>query len=53
MALVWLLAFGLAGGTLYGQGKAASTAPPASDYVGTEACKTCHEDIYACWRSMP
>jgi len=47
MALGSLLALGLASSLLYGQEKApAAAAPaPASDYVGAETCKTCHEDM--------
>ncbi len=36
-----------------------STAPPStppakdSDYVGAEACKVCHEDIYNSWEKTP
>jgi len=26
---------------------------PASDYVGAEACKACHEDVYKQWETTP
>src|SRR5580658_4891755 len=26
---------------------------PASDYVGSETCKACHEDIYDSWEKTP
>jgi DmsE family decaheme c-type cytochrome len=36
------------------QAKTPVPAPPsASDYVGAEACKTCHEDIYNGWEKSP
>ena len=42
------------------KGAQSSTAAPASapssegsKYVGTETCKTCHEDIYNAWEKTP
>jgi DmsE family decaheme c-type cytochrome len=41
-----LLCSGLAASLLYGQDKApAAASDTASDYVGAETCKTCHEDM--------
>jgi DmsE family decaheme c-type cytochrome len=30
-----------------------SRGAPSSDYVGSETCKTCHEDIYNSWEKTP
>ncbi|MGC2058690.1 MAG: DmsE family decaheme c-type cytochrome [Candidatus Sulfotelmatobacter sp.] len=33
--------------------KAVPSAAPASSYVGSETCKTCHEEIYNSWEKTP
>src|ERR1700690_4484007 len=32
---------------------AGAPSPEASDYVGAETCKTCHEEIYNSWEKTP
>jgi hypothetical protein len=32
---------------------AAALSPQASEYVGAETCKTCHEEIYNAWEKTP
>ncbi|MGH9712179.1 MAG: DmsE family decaheme c-type cytochrome [Candidatus Acidiferrales bacterium] len=57
---VTLAAFGLLPQLARGQAKETPPAKPevaappnASDYVGSEVCKTCHEDLYNGWEKSP